>query len=66
MTRVVGARAMTWWLLRVHPLTMQDLQGCANTLIGDEILGMKGVSGGQKRRVSLAIDLVKVGASSPI
>ena len=38
----------------------QDLEDCANTLIGDEVVGMKGVSGGQKRRVSLAIDLVKV------
>ena len=60
----------------------QDLQGCADTLIGDELLGMKvrtvaaanhqesttyhqpplpsqGISGGQKRRVSLAVDLVK-------
>ena len=27
---------------------MQDLQGCADTLIGDETIGLKGISGGQK------------------
>lgn len=36
-----------------------ELDGCANTLIGDELIGIKGVSGGQKRRVSLGIELVK-------
>ncbi len=36
-----------------------DLLRCADTLVGDEVLGMKGISGGQKRRTSLAIDLVK-------
>lgn len=34
-------------------LTELDLLGCANTLIGDETIGMKGISGGQKRRVSI-------------
>lgn len=29
----------------------QDLEGCQDTLIGDEMLQMKGISGGQKRRV---------------
>ena len=39
--------------------SLKDLTGCAETLVGDEVLGIKGISGGQKRRVSLAIDLVK-------
>lgn len=30
----------------------QELEGCQHTLIGDEMLGMKGISGGQRRRVS--------------
>ncbi|GAX76975.1 hypothetical protein CEUSTIGMA_g4422.t1 [Chlamydomonas eustigma] len=37
----------------------EDLLSCANTLIGDDGIGMKGISGGQKRRTSLATDLVK-------
>ncbi len=32
---------------------------CADNLIGDETLGLKGISGGQMRRVSIAIELVK-------
>ena len=32
---------------------------CKNTMIGDELLGMKGVSGGQRRRVSIGIELIK-------
>ncbi|GFR41628.1 hypothetical protein Agub_g2355, partial [Astrephomene gubernaculifera] len=36
-----------------------DLVSCANTLIGDETIGLKGISGGQKRRVSVGIELVK-------
>lgn len=30
---------------------LQDLEGCADTLIGDEQQQIKGISGGQKRRV---------------
>ena len=30
-----------------------------DTLIGDELLGLKGISGGQRRRVSVGIELVK-------
>ena len=33
-------------------LLVQDLEGCQHTLIGDELLQMKGISGGQRRRVS--------------
>ncbi|KAG2423172.1 hypothetical protein HXX76_010940 [Chlamydomonas incerta] len=36
-----------------------DLTACADTLIGDETIGLKGISGGQKRRVSVGIELVK-------
>ncbi|KFM27641.1 ATP-binding cassette sub-family G member 2 [Auxenochlorella protothecoides] len=36
-----------------------ELEGCQNTLIGDDLIGIKGISGGQKRRVSVGIELVK-------
>ncbi|GLI71094.1 hypothetical protein VaNZ11_016163 [Volvox africanus] len=36
-----------------------DLTSCADTLIGDEIIGLKGISGGQKRRASVGVELVK-------
>ena len=39
--------------------TSQELLGCSDVLIGDESIGLKGCSGGQRRRVSLAIELVK-------
>ena len=35
------------------------LTECQNVRIGDELLGMKGVSGGQRRRVSIGIELIK-------
>ncbi len=43
----------------VPPRRTQDLTGCADTLIGDALQGLKGISGGQKRRVSVGIELVK-------
>ncbi len=39
-------------------LVGQDLEDCANTLIGDETTGMKGISGGQRRRVGVGLQLV--------
>ncbi len=39
-------------------LVGQDLEDCANTLIGDETAGMKGISGGQRRRVGVGLELV--------
>jgi ABC-type multidrug transport system ATPase subunit len=36
-----------------------DLTSCQHTLIGDDVVGIKGISGGQKRRTSLAVELVK-------
>ena len=40
-------------------LSELDLTSCQNTLVGDDVVGIKGVSGGQKRRTSLAVELVK-------
>ena len=40
-------------------LKVLGLTEARNTLIGDELLGIKGISGGQKRRVSIGIELVK-------
>ena len=37
----------------------QELAHVANSLIGDEVLGIKGISGGEKRRTSVGIELVK-------
>lgn len=42
---------------RLH-VTTQGLDVCADTIIGDELLGMKGISGGQKRRLSVGLELV--------
>ena len=36
----------------------QGLEECANTLIGSETEGIKGISGGQKRRLSVGTELV--------
>ena len=36
-----------------------DLLPCADTLIGDDAQGTKGISGGQRRRTSLAMEMVK-------
>lgn len=36
-----------------------DLVSCADTLIGDESIGLKGSSGGEQRRVSIGMELVK-------
>ena len=36
----------------------QGLQQCADAYIGDELAGKKGISGGQKRRVSVGLELV--------
>ncbi len=47
-------------LKRVESIVRElGLVSCANTLIGDEVLGIKGISGGQKRRVSIGVELVK-------
>lgn len=37
---------------------MQELDKCANTLIGDDAAGIKGCSGGERRRLSVAVGLV--------
>ena len=37
---------------------MQGLSDCANTLIGSATANIKGISGGEKRRASVAIELV--------
>ena len=36
----------------------QELGKCVNTLVGDDALGIKGISGGERRRLSVAIGLV--------
>jgi ABC-type multidrug transport system ATPase subunit len=35
------------------------LEECGDTLVGDEEIGLKGISGGQKRRASVGIELIK-------
>lgn len=60
MLRLPGSLSHKAKKLRVEAvLTELDLLDCADTLIGDDVIGIKGVSGGQKRRTSLAVELVK-------
>jgi ABC-type multidrug transport system ATPase subunit len=40
-------------------LSELSLLECQDTLIGDELAGIKGISGGQRRRVSIGIELIK-------
>lgn len=37
---------------------LQSLMDCANTFIGSPAAGIKGVSGGEKRRVSVGVELI--------
>jgi len=37
-------------------ITMLGLEDCANTLVGGPLL--KGISGGEKRRLSLAVEML--------
>lgn len=41
-----------------HPC-WQDLKDCADTIVGDELDGKKGLSGGQRRRLTIGIQLVR-------
>lgn len=40
----------------LHELGLEE---CQNTLIGDDLMGIKGISGGQRRRVSIGIEIIK-------
>jgi ATP-binding cassette, subfamily G (WHITE), member 2 len=47
-------------LARVNEVIKElGLTGCQHTLVGDETLNMKGISGGQRRRLSVGIELIK-------
>ena len=37
---------------------MQSLRSCADTLVGSAAAGIKGISGGEKRRASVGMELV--------
>lgn len=39
-------------------LSQLGLTGCAGTMVGDESRGLKGISGGEKRRLALGVELV--------
>lgn len=41
-----------------RPRRVQSLQDCANTLVGSATAGIKGISGGEKRRTSVGMELV--------
>jgi hypothetical protein len=36
---------------------LQELGSCQHTLIGDETLGIKGISGGERRRVGIGLQV---------
>ena len=41
-----------------HPCSpAQELGSCQHTLIGDETLGIKGISGGERRRVGIGLQV---------
>jgi len=45
---------------RVEEIIEQlGLNRCADTMIGDDSQGIKGISGGERRRVALGVELVK-------
>lgn len=55
---LLGSRADS----RTRPpadVSTQGLRECENTLVGDESQGMKGLSGGQIRRLSIGVELIK-------
>lgn len=39
-------------------IVLQDLGDCADVLIGNEVEGIKGISGGEKRRLAVGLELV--------
>ena len=59
----VGGGAVACVTLRAEACCLcwraQGLTKCAGTLIGDESLGLKGISGGEKRRLSVGLELIK-------
>jgi ABC-type multidrug transport system ATPase subunit len=40
-------------------LTQLGLTSCADTRVGDETAGMKGVSGGERRRLAIGVELIR-------
>ena len=56
ITRLRGARARACH--RTAARRVQSLQDCANTLVGSASAGIKGISGGEKRRTSVGMELV--------